>query len=147
MFKIIKTMKSQWKAVIVVVLLLFVQAICDLSLPNYTSQLIDVGIQNSGVEYATPTVIRAEQFEKVQMFMTEEERTSWQSAYALGEDGVHKFSKTYYEHQDFLASLAGETADEEIGGDAQQDTGAEGNDADAQPDAAGTEDGGNGNGT
>ena len=67
--------------------------------------------------------------------------------YALGEDGVHKFSKTYYEHQDFLASLAGETADEEIGGDAQQDTGAEGNDADAQPDAAGTEDGGNGNGT
>ena len=66
--------------------------------------------------------------------------------YALGEDGVHKFSKTYYEHQDFLASLAGETADEEIGGDAQQDTGAEGNDADAQPDAAGTEDGGNGNG-
>ena len=37
MFKIIKTMKSQWKAVIVVVLLLFVQAICDLSLPNYTS--------------------------------------------------------------------------------------------------------------
>ena len=46
--------------------------------------------------------------------------------------GVHKFSKTYYEHQDFLASLAGETADEEIGGDAQQDTGAEGNDADAQ---------------
>ena len=67
MFKIIKTMKSQWKAVIVVVLLLFVQAICDLSLPNYTSQLIDVGIQNSGVEYATPTVIRAEQFEKVQM--------------------------------------------------------------------------------
>ena len=67
--------------------------------------------------------------------------------YALGEDGVHKFSKTYYEHQDFLASLTGETADEEIGGDAQQDTGAEGNDADAQPDAAGTEDGGNGNGT
>lgn len=93
MFKIIKTMKSQWKAVIVVVLLLFVQAICDLSLPNYTSQLIDVGIQNSGVEYATPTVIRAEQFEKVQMFMTEEERTSWQSAYALGEDGNYRLTE------------------------------------------------------
>lgn len=93
MFKIIKTMKSQWKAVIVVVLLLFVQAICDLSLPNYTSQLIDVGIQNSGVEYATPTVIRAEQFEKVQMFMTEEERTSWQSAYAPGEDGNYRLTE------------------------------------------------------
>ncbi len=88
MFKIIKTMKSQWKAVIVVVLLLFVQAICDLSLPNYTSQLIDVGIQNSGVEYATPTVIRAEQFEKVQLFMTEEERSTL-AICLCGWGGVH----------------------------------------------------------
>ena len=93
MFKIIRTMKSQWKAVVVIVLLLFVQAICDLSLPNYTSKLIDVGIQNSGVEYATPTVIRAEQYEKVQFFMTEEEKARWQSAYRLGEDSLYRLTE------------------------------------------------------
>ncbi len=86
-FKILKNMKSQWKAVILIVVLLFVQAICDLSLPNYTSDIIDVGIQNSGVEYATPTVIRAESYEKVKLFMTEEEQSLWKDSYTLQEDG------------------------------------------------------------
>ena len=54
MIKILKNMKHQWKAVIAIILLLFVQAICDLSLPNYTSNLIDVGIQNSGGHRSTP---------------------------------------------------------------------------------------------
>lgn len=87
MFKILKNMKSQWKAVILIIILLFVQAICDLSLPNYTSKIIDVGIQNSGVEYATPTVIRAESFEKVKLFMTEDELSLWNSSYSLQGDG------------------------------------------------------------
>nr|MDD6335396.1 ABC transporter ATP-binding protein [bacterium] len=94
MFKIMKNMKSQWKAVVAIVLLLFVQAICDLALPNYTSKLIDVGIQNSGVEYVTPTVIRAEQTEKVKLFMTEQEAGLWEQCYALGEDGYYHLKDT-----------------------------------------------------
>lgn len=54
MRSILKNMKPQWKAVVLILLCLLVQAVCDLSLPAYTSSLIDVGIQSSGVEYAVP---------------------------------------------------------------------------------------------
>ena len=42
-------MLPYWKSILVILMLLFVQAWCDLSLPSYTSDIIDVGIQNSGV--------------------------------------------------------------------------------------------------
>lgn len=87
MLKMLRYMKTQWKTVIAIIVLLFVQAICDLSLPTYTSNLIDVGIQNSGVEFATPTVIRAQEYQKVQLFMTEDEKTLWNAAYEQGSDG------------------------------------------------------------
>ena len=47
-------MLPYWKAVIIIIALLFVQAWCDLSLPAYTSDIIDVGIQNNGVEHVVP---------------------------------------------------------------------------------------------
>ena len=87
MMTMIRYMKKQWKTVIAVIVLLFVQAICDLSLPSYTSDLIDVGIQNSGIEFATPTVIRASEYQKVQTFMTPEEKELWTDSYEMGEDG------------------------------------------------------------
>ena len=66
--------------------------------------------------------------------------------YALGSDGVHKFSKTYYEHQDFLASLEGDSASD-AAPDEQAD--AETGDASADADANGeaSTDGGDANGT
>lgn len=87
MFKMLRYMKKQWKTVMAIIVLLFVQALCDLSLPTYTSNLIDVGIQNSGVEYATPTLIRPEEYQKVQLFMTDEEKELWTTAFEQGEDG------------------------------------------------------------
>ena len=87
MMTMIRYMKKQWKTVIAVIVLLFVQAICDLSLPSYTSDLIDVGIQNSGIEFATPTVTRASEYQKVQTFMTPEEKELWTDSYEMGEDG------------------------------------------------------------
>lgn len=87
MLKLLRYMKTQWKTVVAIIVLLFVQAICDLSLPTYTSNLIDVGIQNSGVEFATPTVIRAQEYQKVQLFMTEDEKQLWAAAYEQGSDG------------------------------------------------------------
>ena len=51
MSKIFKNMLPYWKSILVILMLLFVQAWCDLSLPSYTSDIIDVGIQNSGVEH------------------------------------------------------------------------------------------------
>lgn len=94
MIKILKNMKHQWKAVIAIILLLFVQAICDLSLPNYTSNLIDVGIQNSGVEFATPAVLRAQEYASMQLFMTQEEKSLWEASYQQGEDGNYRLKDT-----------------------------------------------------
>ena len=54
MSKIFKNMIPYWKSIIIIFALLFVQAWCDLSLPSYTSDIIDVGIQNNGVEHIVP---------------------------------------------------------------------------------------------
>ena len=81
MGKLFKNLKPYWKSVLMIVVLLVVQAFCDLSLPQYTSDIIDTGIQNSGVEHILPEQITAEEFENAQLFMTESEKQKWQNAY------------------------------------------------------------------
>ena len=70
-----------WKSVIIILALLFLQAWCDLSLPSYTSDIIDVGIQNSGVEHVIPMKMTREDYEAARVFMTEEEQDTWESIY------------------------------------------------------------------
>ena len=70
MGKIFKNLKPYWKTTILIIAFLVVQAWCDLALPQYTSDIIDVGIQKSGIEYAMPEGITAEEFETAQTFMT-----------------------------------------------------------------------------
>ena len=81
MGKLFKNLKPYWKSVLVIVVLLVVQAFCDLSLPQYTSDIIDTGIQNSGVEHILPEKITAEEFQNAQLFMTADEQKTWQDAY------------------------------------------------------------------
>ena len=81
MSKIFKNMLPYWKSVIIIVALLFVQAWCDLSLPAYTSKIIDVGIQSSGVEHVVPEKLTEEEFETAEFIMTEEEEKLWESSY------------------------------------------------------------------
>lgn len=81
MKKIFKNMIPYWHMIIAIFLLLIVQAFCDLSLPQYTSDIIDVGIQNSGVEHILPSKITAAEYELAMMYMTTEERTLWQDSY------------------------------------------------------------------
>ena len=85
MGKLFKNLKPYWKSVLIIVVLLAVQAFCDLSLPQYTSDIIDVGIQNSGVAHILPEKITAEELERAQIFMTDAEQKQWQNAYD-GED-------------------------------------------------------------
>lgn len=85
MGKLFKNLKPYWKSVLIIVVLLAVQAFCDLSLPQYTSDIIDVGIQNSGVAHILPEKITAEELERAQLFMTDAEKKQWQNAYD-GED-------------------------------------------------------------
>lgn len=81
MLKIVKNVFPYWKTLILIVLMLSVQAYCDLALPTYTSKIIDVGIQNRGVEHVTPERITAEDYEKAQLLMNSDERELWNSIY------------------------------------------------------------------
>ena len=62
MGKIFKNMLPYWKWILVIVAFLAMQAFCDLSLPQYTSDIIDVGIMSSGVEHILPEEMTQEDF-------------------------------------------------------------------------------------
>ena len=81
MGKILKHLTPYWKAIIVVILLLVVQAYCDLALPAYTSDIIDTGIQNKGVEHVVPNRITEEDHAEAKLFMTAEEVETWEKIY------------------------------------------------------------------
>lgn len=86
MLNIFRNLKKYWYLVLLILALLFVQAYCDLSLPDYTSNLIDVGIANSGIEYAVPQYLSESGFTEVEIFLTEEEKQDWEAAYTYDED-------------------------------------------------------------
>ena len=54
MLKMFHYMKERWYYVVMIIVLLFVQAYCDLSLPDYTSKIVNVGIQQKGIEDGVP---------------------------------------------------------------------------------------------
>lgn len=83
MGKIFKNMLPYRKAVIIIIALLFVQAWCDLSLPSYTSDIIDVGIQNSGVEHIVPEKLTKSEFKTAQFIMTDDEADLWKGLYKV----------------------------------------------------------------
>ncbi len=68
MRNVLHYLKRSWKAVLVILALLVVQAICDLSLPDYTSRIINVGVQQGGIEYAAPEVIEKDKLEEIFLF-------------------------------------------------------------------------------
>ena len=87
---LIGNLKPYWKTVIILALLLMVQAFCDLSLPGYTQNIIDVGIQNKGISHIVPEAITEGDFQSAQVFMTEEEKNVWQSVFTDETAGIRK---------------------------------------------------------
>ncbi len=88
MRKIFKNMLPYWKAVLVIVFLLIIQVWGDLSLPSYTSDIIDVGLQSQGVEHILPEKMTEEDYTKAQLFMTSEEKSTFASLYEQ-QDGYY----------------------------------------------------------
>ncbi|HJA94739.1 MAG TPA: ABC transporter ATP-binding protein/permease [Candidatus Eisenbergiella merdipullorum] len=78
-------------SVLLIILLLIGQAFCDLSLPSYTSDIVDVGIQQSGIENAVPERMREETFNNISLFLTEEERDLAEESYTLA-DGIRELN-------------------------------------------------------
>lgn len=68
MLKILKNLKESWTAVIAIIILLCIQAAADLKLPDFTSQIVNVGIQQSGIENVAPEVIRKSSLDNLQYF-------------------------------------------------------------------------------
>ncbi|NLL77950.1 MAG: ABC transporter ATP-binding protein [Clostridiales bacterium] len=89
MFKILKYLGESKASVVAIIALLVLQAYCDLTLPQYTADIVDIGISQGGIEYAVPEEIRAETLENISLFMPEEEAENMKSFYREKEDGEY----------------------------------------------------------
>ena len=92
MGKIFKQLARHWAACLAVVALLFVQAYCDLSLPDYTSRIVDTVIQQGGIESPLPETVRQSTLDALSLLMGEEDADALQNAYGyyLQDNGVLK---------------------------------------------------------
>lgn len=86
MLKMLKRLKGSIVYVFLIFVLLFVQAYCDLSLPSYTSQIVDVGIQQKGIEDGVPDKIRESSMNMLMLFMSEEDRSVVEGSYTIDGD-------------------------------------------------------------
>ena len=103
MLKLIRYLKQVKWPILAIMLLLVVQAWCDLSLPQYTSDIVDVGIQQGGIEHAAPDQIRDETMEDLKLFMDEDSWSKVEAAYTLNDDGIwyrNKVSESALEELD-----------------------------------------------
>ena len=106
MLKMFRYMKERWYYLVMILLLLFVQAFCDLSLPDYTSDIINVGIQQKGIEDGVPEKIREESMDRLFLFMDQEDRELVQTDYSLT-DGVYELKDINEEERENLNSILG----------------------------------------
>ncbi|MBD9334008.1 MAG: ABC transporter ATP-binding protein [[Ruminococcus] faecis] len=100
MKNLFKYAASYWKAMIAIVLILVVQAYCDLSLPAYTSDIVNVGIQQGGIEDEVPRWIATEEMEKLLLFVSEDDQQTVLDAYT--EDNT-SYKKEAYVLKDSVA--------------------------------------------
>ena len=104
MLKMFHYMKERWYYVVMIIVLLFVQAYCDLSLPDYTSKIVNVGIQQKGIEDGVPDTIRKESMEHLLLFLDKEEKAEVEDAYTLKDD-IYERSDITKEKRDELNSI------------------------------------------
>ncbi len=91
MLKIFKYLKESKWSVLAIIALLVVQAYCDLALPQYTADIVDVGIGQKGIETVVPERMRGSTYEVLGALMTQEEKVLFSSAYRQEADGNYVF--------------------------------------------------------
>lgn len=106
MLKMFHYMKERWYYLVMILLLLFVQAFCDLSLPDYTSDIINVGIQQKGIEDGVPEKLREESADKLFLFMDQEDREQVQEDYTLT-NGMYELKDISSEEREELNNILG----------------------------------------
>ncbi|MFQ7636136.1 MAG: ABC transporter ATP-binding protein [Mediterraneibacter faecis] len=100
MKNLFKYAASYWKAMIAILLILVLQAYCDLSLPAYTSDIVNVGIQQGGIKDEVPRQIATEEMEKLLLFVSEDDQQTVMDAYT--EDNT-SYKKEAYVLKDSVA--------------------------------------------
>jgi len=88
MTRLIKYLRPYVWWILLIVLLLFGQAMADLSLPTYMSDIVNVGIQQNGIQNAVPKAIRPTEFKRLAIFMTEADRAEVSAAYSLVDESA-----------------------------------------------------------
>ena len=120
--KLLKTYLKPFAALVLAcILLLFGQAMCDLTLPNLMSDIVNTGIQLGGVDEAAPAVLNQQAVDLLTLFMNDTEAETFKNAYAPvehGSDEETKFAKTYENIKDMDAVALSEDADVQAVGDA-----------------------------
>ncbi len=98
--------KDKWYYIVLIIALLFLQASCDLALPDYTSKIVNVGIQQKGIEDGVPDEIRKSSMDRLFLFMDSEERAYVEESYTL-ESGIYVRNKTDAERRERLNQIFG----------------------------------------
>ena len=104
MLRLLKYLKPYRLLILLTIVLLFVQAFADLALPSYMADIVNVGIQQGGVENAAPVAIRQSSMDKLTVFMSAEDKTRVLSDYTL----VDKNSPDYATYVELYPTLAQE---------------------------------------
>ena len=107
MGKIFKYLSEYKAAVFGIILLLVVQAYCDLSLPQYMSDIVDVGIQQGGIEHVAPDEMREETLDNLCMFLTEDDTEIVRDAYSVNEEGNYELTQKEKEKLEELDEILG----------------------------------------
>lgn len=92
--RIIKNLAQHKLVVLMVVVLLCVQAACDLALPNYTSDIVDTGIQQQGVQDVAAEQLTGRTHDLVVMMLPESDEQVFADAYAQNEDGTYSLTES-----------------------------------------------------
>ena len=106
MLKMFGRLKSSAGYILLIFALLFLQAYCDLSLPSYTSNIVDVGIQQKGIEDGVPDKIRASSLSMLEFFMEEDSREKVEAAYTQIGD-VYEKNKISSQEREELNAIFG----------------------------------------
>ena len=120
--RLLKTYLKPFAALVLAcILLLFGQAMCDLTLPNVMSDIVNTGIQLGGVDEAAPAVLNQQAVDLLTLFMNDAEAGTFKNAYTPvehGSDEETKLAKTYENIKDMDAVALSEDADVQAVGDA-----------------------------
>ncbi len=100
MLRLFKHLKKSWASILLIFALLVTQAMCDLALPDYTSRIINVGVQQGGIEEVAPLAIRKSELDHIRLFLDEEDQKQLEESYQLidsdmSQEEYDKYVKKY----------------------------------------------------